>query len=202
MGPATAEKSKAQLFEEKAKLKELRRYTRELLKERDELHASLEAGSAASSSEADEARAAREAQLREAHDALQREHDAVVERLREAELAAADGAEPGDVAVPVALEPIYDELLNARGRADNAEREAQRLQRELSVAEELKAVSVKVRSLCSLSKVDSPPPLAGAAGVRGPAPRGGDAAGPAARAPFRVRADAAEAAAGRAAHAD
>jgi len=157
MGPATAEKSKAQLFEEKAKLKELRRYTRELLKERDELHASLEAGSAASSSEADEARAAREAQLREAHDALQREHDAVVERLREAELAAADGAEPGDVAVPVALEPIYDELLNARGRADNAEREAQRLQRELSVAEELKAVSVKVRSLCSLSKVDSPP---------------------------------------------
>ena len=89
MGPATAEKSKAQLFEEKAKLKELRRYTRELLKERDELHASLEAGSAASSSEADEARAAREAQLREAHDALQREHDAVVERLREAELAAA-----------------------------------------------------------------------------------------------------------------
>ena len=98
----------------------------------------------------------RSAALRDAHARLQREHDAVVEKLREAELA----AEADQGGVSSALEPIYDELLQAKARAKDAEREAQRLTRELAVAAELKAVSVKVRlndSSQELERVVRPP---------------------------------------------
>ena len=119
--PVSGTKTKKQLADEKAKLKELRVYTRQLLKERNELKEQLdgEKNSCASQSEADESRMEREEALRMAHDKLKKEHEKVVEKLQEAELAAAETSAAQEdaegVAVSAALEPLYDELCDARG---------------------------------------------------------------------------------------